>query len=241
VGLGCRRTLQCGTRLRVLVLLAAGLGIHGASAQAPAGEAAVVERVRCESEDQRRVHCPMDTAGGVYLVRQLSETPCIRESDWGVEHGGVWVTRGCRAEFGIRGEVDSNSRRIVRCESRRGTARTCAVTLRGAQVRLHRQLSALPCRQDESWGLVRNGIWVSRGCKAEFELGDRDAGFPPGPRVLTCESKDRVRRFCGISVEREVRLLRQLSGSACEQGRSWGWEADGVWVDAGCRAEFAVQ
>ena len=136
--------------------------------------------------------------------------------------------------------IGEGSRRIVRCESRRGATQTCPVNLRGAQVRLHRQLSAFPCRRDESWGVVRNGIWVGRGCKAEFELGDREAGFPPGPRLLACESRDRIRRFCGISVEGGVRLLRQLSSSPCEQGRSWGWDGDGVWVDAGCRAEFEV-
>ena len=209
-----------------------------ASARSPTAETAEV--VRCESEDQRRVQCAMETRSGVYMIRQLSQTPCIRESDWGVDREGVWVARGCRAEFGVRGAVAGVSRRIVRCESRRGGNETCPVTLRGDPVRLHRQLSRLPCRQDESWGVVRNGVWVSRGCKAEFELGDRDTGFPEGPRMLTCESKDRLRRFCGISVDWGVTLWRQLSASSCAEGQSWGWERDGVWVDGGCRAEFAV-
>jgi hypothetical protein len=32
--------------------------------------------VRCESRDNQRRECPVDTSGGVTLVRQLSRTPC---------------------------------------------------------------------------------------------------------------------------------------------------------------------
>jgi len=197
--------------------------------------------VRCESADLSRVHCPMDTRNGVDLVRQISENACIRESDWGVDANGVWVARGCRAEFRARGEADLVARQMIRCESSGGRTRSCPVTLRGAPVRLLRQLSALPCRRDESWGTSRNEVWVSRGCKGEFEIGDRDAGFPPGPRLLTCESKDQIRRDCGTTVERGVTLVRQLSGMACEEGRTWGWDAERVWVDKGCRAQFSVE
>ena len=37
-----------------------------------------------------------------------------------------------------------------------------------------------------------------------------------------------------------VQLIRTLSDSACVQGRTWGWDRSGVWVDRGCRAEFSV-
>ena len=197
--------------------------------------------VRCESEGVQRVQCPIDTTGGVDLVRQLSEIPCIREAGGGGDGRGVWVARGCRAEFRARGAPAAVSRRMVRCESSGGRTTSCPVTLRGAPVRLLRQMSALPCRRDESWGVGRNEVWTSRGCKGEFEIGDRDTGFPPGARLLTCESKDRIRRSCGTTIERGAVLYRQLSGAACEEGRSWGWSADGIWVDKGCRAQFSVE
>ncbi|KAF1688211.1 hypothetical protein B1992_00800 [Pseudoxanthomonas broegbernensis] len=212
-----------------------------AEATVPAAAATAGEVVRCESEDLRRTYCAMEAGGGVDLVRQLSETPCIRESDWGVDGQGVWVTRGCRAEFRARGASSSASRHVIRCESPSGRSRSCAVALRGAPVRLLRQLSSPPCRFGESWGVGRNEIWVARGCKGEFEVGDRDAGFPPGPRLLTCESKGLIKRTCGTTIDQEVFLVRQLSDTACEEGRNWGWDEHGVWVDDGCRAEFAVQ
>lgn len=214
------------------------------SAAAGAQERSAETSVRCESRDLRWVHCPLDSRGGVDLVRQISDTPCIRDTDWGVDERGVWVARGCRAEFRARGaRVEAApvpTRRMIRCESRSGRLVSCPVNLRGAPVRLLRQQSSLPCRAGESWGVERNEIWVSRGCKAEFEIGLREGGFPPGPRILECESKDLRRRACGTTVETGVRLRQQLSDSPCIEGESWGWDAEGVWVDRGCRARFAV-
>jgi hypothetical protein len=35
-------------------------------------------------------------------------------------------------------------------------------------------------------------------------------------------------------------LTRQISGANYAQGRSWGYDNMGVWVDRGCQAEFQV-
>ena len=35
-------------------------------------------------------------------------------------------------------------------------------------------------------------------------------------------------------------MVRQLSQTPCVQGRSWGTRGNQVWVDKGCRAEFAI-
>ena len=50
-----------------------------------------------------------------------------------------------------------------------------------------------------------------------------------------------MRRECGTTIERGATLVRQLSGMACEEGRSWGWTPEKVWVDKGCRAQFSVE
>lgn len=221
-----------GCLVAVLVLW---LAWHGDAAAASSSV------VRCEADGMARVHCPMDTRHGIDLVRQLSESSCIRDSDWGLDADGVWVARGCRAEFAERQPSTGVTRKTIRCESRGGRVVQCPVTLRGAPVRLLRELSALPCRRDESWGAGRSEVWVSRGCKGEFEIGDRDGGFPPGARLLTCESKERQRRSCGTTIAHGAHLVRQLSGMACAEGQTWGWDAERVWVDNGCRAEFSVE
>ena len=208
------------------------------------------EVVTCESRDMGWVHCDIDVSNGVDLIRQLSNNSCIRGSEWGTDRSGVWVTLGCRAEFRARGaETDAVPsaegrkrlvRRVVRCESN-GRPQSCPVRLDGAPVRLLRQLSVLPCREGQGWGYKRNEVWTTRGCQGDFEIGAVDgSGFVDAPRRLSCESKDRRRRFCGASITTGVNLLKQLSGRACEEGRSWGWDKRGIWVDDGCRAEFSV-
>ena len=185
-------------------------------------------------------------ANGVDLIRQLSDNSCVRGSEWGTDRTGVWVTLGCRAEFRSRGAPGADSgegrkvRRVLRCESS-GRPQSCPVILRGAPVRLLRQLSSMPCREGHSWGVKRNEVWVTRGCQGDFEVGAADGGgFLDAPRTLVCESKSRQRRFCGAGISKDARLVKQLSGSPCEEGRSWGWDTRGVWVDDGCRAEFQV-
>jgi hypothetical protein len=55
---------------------------------------------------------------------------------------------------------------------------------------------------------------------------------------LTCSSDDGGYRYCRADTWNQVRLSRQLSGSPCQQGYSWGFDYRGIWVDRGCRAQF---
>jgi len=236
---------RTGISLALLMLCAA----VSPSAHAKDTDGYASQVVRCQSRDLEWVHCEMDVSAGVDLVRQLSGNACVRGSEWGTDRSGVWVTLGCRAEFRSRaaardatgaGATVRQMRRVVRCESR-GRPESCPVKLDGAPVRLLRQNSAMPCREGRSWGYRRNEIWTTRGCQADFEIGAEDgSGFIDVPRRMTCESKDRRKRFCGASIGVGATLVRQLSGRACEEGRSWGWDRNGIWVDDGCRAEFSV-
>lgn len=56
-------------------------------------------QVTCESRGNQKVECPMDTAGAVRVVRQLSHSPCNQGSSWGLSRHAVWVQDGCRAVF----------------------------------------------------------------------------------------------------------------------------------------------
>lgn len=71
--------------------------------------------------------------------------------------------------------------------------------------------------------------------------GDRSDGYR-GDRsgVVRCESTENRRAWCRISGTRNVRILSQISNSACLQNRSWGYNSRGIWVDRGCRADFRV-
>ena len=66
-------------------------------------------------------------------------------------------------------------------------------------------------------------------------------GAPPArERVIRCSSNDGRRNTCVVDTSGGVRLLRQISGSPCVEGRTWGWDRRGVWVDQGCRADFDI-
>lgn len=68
-------------------------------------------------------------------------------------------------------------------------------------------------------------------------MEDRDER---GGGTLTCSSDDGRRRYCNANTSSGVRLTRQISGSACIQGQTWGFDERGIWVDRGCRAEFQI-
>ena len=58
--------------------------------------------IRCESRDDRQRFCPV--RGGVrdaQIVRRLSDTNCRYNYNWGFRRDGIWVDRGCRAEFRV--------------------------------------------------------------------------------------------------------------------------------------------
>ena len=131
------------------------------------------ETITCSSNNGRRVHCGADTRGGVQMVRQLSGSRCREGSSWGTDAQGVWVDRGCRAEFrtGVNnGDRGGRSRTAtVTCSSDNGQRVYCNAGSQG-EVRLVRQISGSPCQEGSSWGHDSQGIWVDRGCRAEFEV-----------------------------------------------------------------------
>lgn len=64
----------------------------------------------CESDGYYR-RCQVDTKAGVQLSRELGSVRCIQGDSWGFDDGGVWVDRGCKAEFkiGATGSTDSHA------------------------------------------------------------------------------------------------------------------------------------
>lgn len=57
--------------------------------------------------------------------------------------------------------------------------------------------------------------------------------------TIRCESNDGRTRECSTGGGR-VMIERQLSSSACIEGRSWGYGRNGIWVSQGCRADFRI-
>lgn len=130
----------------------------------------------------------------------------------------------------------------------------CPVPWRDAV--LVRQTSDAACVRDRSWGFDRGGIWVDKGCGGVFADARRGAGpdvgngggdWRPGPGWdaairVRCASQGYRYNMCQIDTGRgsSVRVERQISDTRCVQGRTWGFNRAGIWVDGGCEAIFRV-
>lgn len=169
------------------------------------------------------------------------------------QYGGDW-----RPGPGWDRDID------VRCASQGYSYQMCQVdTGRGSNVRIVRQISNSACIEGRTWGWNRAGIWVDGGCEAIFRVKRRWTGGPghghgpgpgpgpgpwqPGPgwdaRIrVRCESRDFNYNMCQVDTGRGSRVWieNQLSNTRCVEGRNWGWNRAGVWVDQGCAAIFIV-
>jgi len=223
------------------VVLAVIAGVTALAAAPRTGQAQSGKEVVCESREKEFNYCRVSTRGSARVVRTLSETPCILNRTWGYDAQGIWVDRGCRARFVVAGSGGGweSGGNLVTCESRDNRYEFCRVRTRG-DVRVSRQLSKDPCVAGRTWGFQQDGIWVANGCRAEFEVGYYDASWENGQRQVSCESEDGRYRRCRTWTYGSVRVVRQLSKTKCVQRSNWGYDKEGIWVNDGCRAVFAV-
>ncbi|PSD26275.1 hypothetical protein C7E12_18185, partial [Stenotrophomonas maltophilia] len=116
---------------------------------------------------------------------------------------------------------------------------------------LVRQLSGSACDEGRTWGSRNGSIWVTKGTC--HRMGCRHESAVPGPPgrdpepgtittlalpsapaaaqsgVIRCESQNNRERVCNTGW-RNAQLVRQLSGSACDEGRTWGSRNGSIWV-----------
>jgi len=173
------------------------LGIFGAQKVAAQSGTTYLKypNITCASDDMRRHYCRIDTQGRVRMVNQRSGSPCIQGQTWGFDGGGIWVDRGCRADFVVGrggsgyyppppgpgngyypppprppgpppGPPPSST---ITCSSNNMKRNFCSVYT-GRGVRLVYQRSGSACVQGQTWGWNSQGIWVDRGCRADFQV-----------------------------------------------------------------------
>ena len=56
---------------------------------------------------------------------------------------------------------------------------------------------------------------------------------------IYCESRDYRRNYCPTGRITGAQIISQTSNAACIQGRTWGWDGNGIWVNSGCAGDFA--
>lgn len=163
-------------------------------------------------------------------------------------NGAAWFLAGLAALAAPRAEAQYGYSELVRCESRDYRQVYCDIDSRGG-VRIVNQLSDTACVEGRTWGFDRRGVWVSGGCRAEFEVAGRggyDSGYAGGGhdqgygRVVRCESRGYNQVYCDAETRGGVRLVNQLSSTECIEGQTWGADRRGLWVRGGCRGEFEL-
>ena len=223
-----------------LLALVVALSFSGRSSAAPQLSAQSMS-VTCSSDDGRLNRCDVDTRGGVQLTRQRSGSPCTFGYTWGYDERGIWVDRGCRADFQV-GHAQWpgwGQAYTIYCASDDMGRQFCPTDTSGG-VRLARQRSQADCIYGRTWGYSRQGVWVDRGCRADFQLGGSGWNGSSSYKRVTCSSDDMRRHYCKVDTRRGVQLIRQRSDADCVYGQTWGYDNRGIWVDRGCRADFQL-
>ena len=249
-----------GLTSSLAIALTFAFAVHSSSSAAntanPSNAVPLPQRsvISCSSDNMRRNYCAADVRAGVQLIKQRSDADCVFNRTWGYDRRGIWVDRGCRADFQVGGSGWGgwDSGYNIYCASDDGRRNVCPTDTRGG-VELIRKRSDASCEFGRSWGYTPRGVWVDRGCRADFQIGR--GGGPGGPgggggggwqpggggvQVVNCSSNDMGRKACPVNTNGGVRLVRQRSDADCIFSRTWGYDRRGIWVDRGCRADFEV-
>jgi hypothetical protein len=135
---------------------------------------------------------------------------------------------------------------VVRCESIDSRPEFCRAD-HARDVRIVRQLSRENCVQGRNWDYNDDGIRVTDGCRAEFQVtrneryNDNGNGYGQDDRYgngrpVYCQSRGYARTYCGDAYGNY-----QMTGRYdrdCVQGRTFGQDSRGLWVSGNCSATF---
>jgi hypothetical protein len=69
--------------------------------------------IRCDSWGHQYRYCPVNTDGRVEMVKQHSRTSCYEGESWGYDPRGVWVDRGCSADFRVGSDDRGRNRKLA--------------------------------------------------------------------------------------------------------------------------------
>jgi hypothetical protein len=125
----------------------------------------------CASVDSRYRECQLPIDGRARVVKRLSDASCIEGKSYGQRGDRVWVDKGCRARFEVTrsgGGGGGSNAGTIQCLSDDKRYKECRLGP-GYTARLVRELSKNRCQRDSTWG-TRNGVvWVTAGCRGEFQ------------------------------------------------------------------------
>ena len=164
---------------------------------------------------QHAVHAPHRS--GVRGVRRASRSRLSRRSrtDWA-------------ALLHELGSAGFQARRIAGRGGDRSASADCGHALRRISSGSHARRRG----NGDMASPLRSGQWQPSHCSR------------PGTvfaQSIHCESRDYRRSYCPTGRITGAQIISQTSNAACIQGRCWGWDGNGIWVNSGCAGDFAFQ
>ena len=204
--------------------------------------------IECGTDSSQRVTC---AAGGevasARLVNDLSSR-CGPAGTWGWSGRTLWADNGCRGRFEVSyvGATDSALTRRITCGSITTRRYECSTEGRVDSVRLVKRSTFARCTQGTNWGYSDSLIWAGGGCRAEFAVFYRRAAAPPAAAkavldTVSCGKTSGELHTCATEGPVDtVRLVRDLSTTACRQKFNWDYARGFVWARSGCRGMFEV-
>jgi hypothetical protein len=232
--------------------------------------AASADELRCGSGPGANNYCRTDTSRGVDLLYQHSGYPCYYNDTWGYDRNGIWVANGCSATFRVGGEERHDDDKTAAAVGLGILALAILGAATEDHADDHRPPPPPPPPPSSGYGggyppppppppssgygnypppppPPGSGYGGQGGNGGNYGNGG-SYGNGPGYQnsrdddytVISCNSKNNKLKTCPIPVRGHVELVKQRSASACRFNKTWGYDRKGVWVNKGCRADFAV-
>lgn len=175
------------------------------------------QRITCQSQNGRYRFCEVNTRGGVKFIRQISNAECRQGSTWGYDRNGIWVDQGCSAEFSVRDRGGNNNN----INSNSGGDNTAAIV----------------------GGVLAVGAIAAVLASGSNNNNNNNSNNNSFNDTITCGSDRGNFTRCNTNISRRDRVVlkRQLSNSGCWENDTWGYDNNGIWVDAGCRGLFEIR
>jgi hypothetical protein len=184
--------------------------------------------VVCASQSAGYRFCRADTSRGVALIEQLSPFACNKDNTWGFDKGGIWVSNGCAARFGL-GPSRQSDELEAKAQGTGAEALARDMTSGGRAMRRAAQAQKATAETNAD----------QAGANAPVSRAANPAALGQASR-LVCESKQYRLQRCPVPVRSHVQLNRKLGRAECRFNATWGYDYGEIWVTDGCRAEFLV-
>jgi len=199
----------------------------------------------CSSDDMGYHTCRVGPNDGIRMVRQRSDSACIAGQTYGMARDGVWVDRGCRADF----EVFQNTGPNNGYYSREGTWNGRRDHDRDNDGDNHyhhhrdrdRDYNGAYNNSPYDNNGYYNGPYSNQGYVnsgqiqylGRYHSGKSTCSSQPGQGQTFCQSGGPFR---------DAELLKENGANPCVRGRNWNVDPqNGLWIADGCSGEFKIE